>query len=185
LCPAAPRCRFRNPWTWATDALVLVSGTSEAPTTLVVTGSLNTTQPITLPANTVLRVVGGAVNAGNIQMSEGSVLEVVGGDITFGAAGEQTTLSGTFVFFDSFGSVNINGDTTVASTGNWILISDVHVANGVTITVTGGLIWDGSYIDSPGRFDVVVVDGGSFGCGPQHDYQWRHYRASRSHSENV
>lgn len=143
------------------DALVLVSGTPEAPTTLVVTGNLNTTQPITLPANTVLRVVGGAVNAGNIQMSEGSRLEVVGGDITFGAEGQQTTLSGTFVFFDSFGSVNINGDTTVASTGNWILISDVHVADGVTITVTGGLIWDGSFIDSPGTFDVVVADGGS------------------------
>ena len=143
------------------DALVLVSGTLEAPTKLVVTGSLNTTQPITLPANTVLRVEGGALNAGNIQMSEGSRLEVVGGDITFGAVGEQTTLSGTFVFFDSFGSVNIGGDTTVASSGNWILISDVHVADGVTITVTGGLIWDGSYIDSPGRFDVVVANGGS------------------------
>jgi hypothetical protein len=123
--------------------------------------SLKTTQPITLPANTVLRVEGGALNAGNIQMSVGSRLEVVGGDITFGQADEETTISGTFVFFDSFGSVNIGGDTTVASSGNWILISDVHVADGVTITVTGGLIWDGSYIDSPGSFNLVVADGGS------------------------
>jgi hypothetical protein len=95
---------------------------------------------------------------GALELKEGSSLTVSGGSLTFG---DGSTLSGSFTFFNSFGSVNINGNTTFsASAQGLILISEVHVADGTTITANGNLIIDGSSFDSPGSFNLVVAPSG-------------------------
>jgi parallel beta-helix repeat protein len=96
---------------------------------------------------------------GELGLAPGATLEVINGSLTINGS----TLSGTFTFFNSFGSVNFNDDVTITgSADGLILISDVHVANGAVITVNGTLVIDGCVVDSTGNFDLVVNSGAKF-----------------------
>ena len=77
-----------------------------------------------------------------------------------------STLAGSFTFFNSMGSINFNDDVAITgSASGLILVSDVHVANAVTITVDGTLVIDGCVIDCQtdgGSYDINVNSGASF-----------------------
>lgn len=75
------------------------------------------------------------------------ILDVIAGSLTLG---DDNEVEGTFTIFNSFGSWNINGDTTFTVGKSLALISDIHVAAGKTVTVDGGgeFFLDGCVIDS-------------------------------------
>ncbi|MDQ8191595.1 right-handed parallel beta-helix repeat-containing protein [Roseibacillus persicicus] len=99
---------------------------------------------------------------GDLQISEGSELVVNGGSL---GIGEGSSISGTFTIFESFGSLDINGNTTFSVAQVLALVTDIHVAPGAAITVNGGgeFILDGCVLDSqsPGSsFDFNVAANG-------------------------
>lgn len=115
--------------------------------------------------NTKVTVTGGdasLVITGELGLAPGATLEVINGSLTINGS----TLSGTFTFFNSMGSVNFNDDMTITgSAEGLILISDVHVADGATITVNGTLVIDGCVIDCQddgGSYTIQVNTGASF-----------------------
>lgn len=117
-----------------------------------------------VPAGAVVTISesGSLTVTGGLSLASGASLQVNGGSLTFP---DGTTLAGTFTFFNSFGSVNFDGDVTIAgSAEGLILVSDVHVANGATITVEGpgSFTIDGCTVDSDGTFDLVVEAGAEF-----------------------
>lgn len=89
----------------------------------------------------------GALDVTALELAEGATLFVNGGDLIIG---DGSKISGTFTIFNSFGSWDINGDTTFEIGQSLALITDIHVAAGKTLTVNGGgeLILDGCIIDS-------------------------------------
>ncbi|WP_377174652.1 right-handed parallel beta-helix repeat-containing protein [Roseibacillus ishigakijimensis] len=95
---------------------------------------------------------------------EGGKLIVDRGSLTIGDPSGTSILNGSFIVFNSFGSMDITDDTTITSTGfglTWV--SDIHVAAGKTVTVEGLLSWDGCVIDSQtptSPFNLIVADGG-------------------------
>jgi hypothetical protein len=96
---------------------------------------------------------------GILTLGESGVLDVVNGELVLNGS----TIAGSFTFFNSFGSVNFNDDVSITgSAEGLILISDVHVADGATITVDGTLVIDGSTVDSDGHFNLVVAQTGDF-----------------------
>ena len=89
----------------------------------------------------------GRLAANDLDLASGATLIVNGGVL---ALGEGSTISGTFTIFNNFGSWDINGNTTFEVNQSLSLITDIHIASGKTVTVTGGgeLILDGCVIDS-------------------------------------
>lgn len=61
------------------------------------------------------------------------ILDVIAGSLTLG---DDNEVEGTFTIFNSFGSWNINGDTTFTVGKSLALISDIHVAAGKTEAVS-------------------------------------------------
>lgn len=115
-------------------------------------------------ANGVVRVTStGILNVtGSLNLGPGATLIVEGGTLNLG---NGSTISGSFTIFNSFGSWNINGDTTINVSQSLALVTEIHVAPGVTLTVNGGgeLIVDGSTIDSqtPGSpYNIVAAADG-------------------------
>jgi hypothetical protein len=103
----------------------------------------------------------GVLDVTNLEVADGGSVFVNGGSLTIG----ESKISGTFTIFNSFGSWEIGGDTTFEIGRSLALISDIHVAPGVTLTVNGGgeLILDGCVIDSqtPGSpYAIEVEDDG-------------------------
>ncbi|WP_367871457.1 beta strand repeat-containing protein [Luteolibacter sp. Populi] len=139
-----------NPW--------YASGTASVPPVLstLTTGipadtEVDTVQPnvpnlYIAPGLPVTITPTGGLSATNLQVAEGGTLVVNGGSLTIGSS----TISGSFTIFNSFGSWHINGNTTFNISQSLALVTDVHVAAGVTLTVNGGgeLILDGCVIDS-------------------------------------
>jgi len=114
------------------------------------------------PGQTVTVEEGGTLQVDQIEVAPGGELLVEGGELVIGPG---STISGSFLIFNSFGSLNINGDTTFTIGQSLALISDIHVAAGATVTVNGGgeLIFDGCVVDSqtPGStYDIEVEDDG-------------------------
>lgn len=101
------------------------------------------------PGTTITVSPTGGLDAGKLELAPGAQIVVNGGDLTLG---EDSKISGTFTIFNSFGSWNINGDTTFEIGQSLALVTDIHVAPGKTLTVNGGgeLILDGCVIDSQG-----------------------------------
>ncbi|RYD19668.1 MAG: hypothetical protein EOP88_18095, partial [Verrucomicrobiaceae bacterium] len=99
------------------------------------------------PGTTITVTPTGGLNAEKIELADGAKIVVNGGDLT---TGQGSTISGSFTVFNSFGSWNINGDTTFEIGQALALVSDIHVAAGKTLTVNGGgeLILDGCVINS-------------------------------------
>lgn len=132
-------------------------------------------QPLTIPAGTtqshedlyigegVTWTVRGTLElSGSFELAPGATLEVIDGDVVFA---DGSVMSGTFTFFNSFGSIHFNDDVTISgSAEGLILVSDVHVADGATITVEGGgsFTIDGCTVDSDGTFDLIVEAGAEF-----------------------
>jgi putative cofactor-binding repeat protein len=89
----------------------------------------------------------GTLNVDKLELGEGSTITVNGGSLELG---DGSVISGTFTIFNSFGSWNIDGDTTFDVTQSLALISDIHIAAGKTLTVNGGgeFIFDGCVIAS-------------------------------------
>ena len=101
---------------------------------------------LTIASGDTVTVNRGTLIADEIGLSEGGTLNVIDGDLVFGGS----TLSGSFTFFNSLGSISVNGDLDIQpSAEGLILITEVHVAPGATITVMGGgaLVIDGSVLD--------------------------------------
>lgn len=116
--------------------------------TVVTISDTQQTPNLSIPAGTKIVVTpSGSLGVGDLDMAAGSTLEVNGGELDLG---DGSVISGTFTIFNSFGSWDINGDTTFNIGQSLALISDIHVAAGKTVTVNGGgeLILDGCVMDS-------------------------------------
>lgn len=118
------------------------------------------------PGKTITVSPTGGLTAEKIELAEGAEIIVNGGDLTIG---QGSKISGSFTIFNSFGSWNVNGDTTFEVSQALALVTDIHVAPGKTITVNGGgeLILDGCVIDNnnpnasaTGSYNIVVEDDG-------------------------
>jgi hypothetical protein len=111
------------------------------------------------PGTTVTVTPTGSLGATKFELAAGAEINVNEGAL---AIGDGSVISGSFTVFNSFGSWNINGDTTVTANQSLALISDIHVAGGKTLSVTGTgeLILDGCIIDSqsPGTKYNIVAD---------------------------
>ena len=101
-----------------------------------------------IPSGTTVTVSStGSLGVTGLDLAEGASLVVEGGSLDLGQGSE---ISGSFTIFNSFGSWNIDGDTTFNIGHNLALISDIHVAAGKTVTVNGGgeLVLDGCVVNS-------------------------------------
>lgn len=120
-------------------------------------------------APATIRVLGGTLQVGQLTLSDESVVEVVDGKLVLGSGEDAHTISGSFTIYNSFGSVYIAADTEFSGS-TLALISDIHVADGVTLSVSGSLIWDGCTVDcadeggpiADGSFNLEVASGSSF-----------------------
>lgn len=152
--------------------LVLESGDTIEGSALVIlsTGELTVKQgaivevgDLQMEAGAQLLVRNGAVKTGKVTMSNGAVLDVVDGSLSLDPLGfgEFHTIDGTFTFFNSLGSLNINGDTSFSGS-SLCLASNIHIASGVTLSVLGSLILDGCLVDGSGSYNVFVNVGATF-----------------------
>lgn len=132
------------------------------------TSSETITGPVSYPSyfiptgTTVTVSPTGSLTVGELELAPGATLVVNGGELVIGT---DTKISGNFTIFNSFGSWDINGNTTFEIGQSLALISDIHVAPGVTLTVNGGgeLVLDGCVIDSqtPGSsYNIVAAANG-------------------------
>lgn len=155
-----------NPWYAASNSSVppilgdLRTGILE--NTVISTVQPNVPNLYIAPGTTVTVTPTGGLSATELELAAGATLLVNGGSL---ALGQGSLISGSFTVFNSFGSWDINGDTTFEIGQSLALISDIHVAAGKTMTVNGGgeLILDGCVIDSqtPGTpFSIEVEDDG-------------------------
>ena len=161
-----------SPW-WSDEAMTqLVYADTDDPTItegMVIGAGEVVTIPGTMTVGTVdapvaLTVNGGTLNVGTLDLAEGSVVNVINGELVLGNGVDAQTISGTFTIYNSFGSIYIEEDTTFEG-GTLALISDIHVAADVTLTVSGTLTFDGCVVNSqvPGTpFNIVVADTGIF-----------------------
>lgn len=116
-----------------------------------------------LQGDASIQVNGGAVNAGQLAMAPGASINVVNGDLSLDplGVGEYHTISGSFAFYNCLGSLDINANTTFSGS-TLALVTDIHLAAGVTLVVTGSLQLDGCVLDSPGVFNILVNFGATF-----------------------
>jgi nitrous oxidase accessory protein NosD len=116
-----------------------------------------------IPTGTTVTVTSiGSLQVGELEVAPGATLIVEGGELVIG---DGSKISGNFTIFNSFGSWDINGDTTFEIGQSLALITDIHVAAAATLTVNGGgeLLLDGCVIDSqtPGSpYFIEVEDNG-------------------------
>jgi len=98
-------------------------------------------------AGATATVRGSLVVPGKMILEDGGSLVVIDGNFEMGNA---SVISGTFTVFNSFGSWDINGNTIFNVSQSLALVTDIHVAAGVAVTVNGGgeLILDGCVLDS-------------------------------------
>lgn len=146
-----------SPW-YADPSLVYLVTSANFEPLLVPAGATEVREDLFIGPGATVTVRGRLELTGSFELAPGAVLEVVGGDLVLP---DGSLLSGTFTFFNSLGSIHIDGDTLIDGQG-LILVSDVHVADGTTITVTGSLVIDGSRVDSDGTFTVDVTSGAEF-----------------------
>ena len=109
-------------------------------------------------------VLYGTVEAGSLTILPGGALEIDHGGLVLGGDGLASEIAGRLAFFHSLGSIEFNGDVTISGKV-FGLISDVHAAEGVQVTVVSGgeLTFDGCLIDAPGSgFGLGIAGGGAF-----------------------
>ncbi len=105
---------------------------------------------------------GARVVAGSLVIEEGAELLVNNANLSFGEAEAVSRLAGTLELFHGLGSIEINGDLIVSGVMRGLL-SDIHMAEGVHLTVAqgGDLSLDGSLIDSSGVGFTLTAAAGS------------------------
>ena len=152
-----------SPW-YADVALTLLATADSFEDRDVAQGQTETFDDLYVGAGATWTVRGTLEVTGKLTIAEGGSIEVIDGELVLGAAGGGThTMAGTFVVYNSFGSIEILEDTEFSGDA-LMLISDIHVADGVTLTVSGSLILDGCTVDcldAGGRFAIEVVSGGT------------------------
>ena len=141
------------------DELLLSAGAS----VIVGRGARIEVGQLDLQAGASLQVEGGSIQAGQLTMQPGASLDVVDGDLSLDplGVGEYHTISGSFTFYNCLDSLDINANTTFSGSTLGIA-SDIHVAPGVTLIVTGSLVLDGCVLDSTGTFNLLVNFGAAF-----------------------
>lgn len=150
-----------SPW-YADSGLSFLVTAQNFQSTSIPDGATQTFTDLYIGGGATWTVTGTLQVNGQFVLEPGATLEVIDGDLVFA---DGTVMSGTFTFFNSFGSIHFNDDVTISgSAEGLILVSDVHVADGATITVEGGgsFTIDGCIVDSDGRFDLVVEAGANF-----------------------
>jgi len=106
-----------------------------------------------------LTVERGRVSANRLDLQEGGTLEVIDGDFELGVpSGGTHTIAGTFRITHSLGSIEILGDTTFSG-DTLALVSDFHIADGVSLVITGSLVMDGCRLRGAGSFDMILDAG--------------------------
>ncbi len=105
----------------------------------------------------------GNLKVGKLQMDAAAVLDVVNGDLSLDPldSGEFHTISGSFTFFNSLGSININANTTFSGSTLGIA-SDIHIAPNVSLIVLGSLVLDGCRVDGTAPYYMLVNTGATF-----------------------
>ena len=150
-----------SPW-YADEAMTIPVTAANFQDIMVPEGDSVTEGDLYLGAGSTYTVNGALVVTGALTLADGATLEVIDGSLTINGS----TLSGTFTFFNSLGSVNFNDDVAITgSADGLILVTDVHVADGATITVNGTLVIDGSVVDCQtdgGSYTIQVSSGASF-----------------------
>lgn len=147
-----------SPWYADAARTILVTASSFEDATIPA-GSAVVENDLYIGTGSTRTVLGSLEVTGDLTLAEGATLEVVDGSLTLNGS----TIAGTFTFFNSFGSVNFDDDVSITgSAEGLILVSDVHVADGATVTVDGKLVIDGCVVDSTGRFDLLVNSGADF-----------------------
>jgi len=153
-----------SPW-WADEAMTRLvyegDGAIGEDQTIGRGGAVTVPGTLTVGAGATLTVYG-TLEVGALDLEDGAAIEVLGGELVLGTGGGTHTLSGSFVIYNSFGSIEILGDTEFSG-DVLMLISDIHVADGVTLTVSGSLILDGCTVDcldEGGRFAIEVTETG-------------------------
>jgi hypothetical protein len=116
-----------------------------------------------LAAGAMCRVEGGRLEVGRLALGPEAVLSVAGGELALVArpGAGMGVLAGSFEIFHDLGSVYVTGDTTISGS-SLSLVSDFHFADGVTLTVEGGLSLDGCLLTSDGQFTIAVQPGAEF-----------------------
>jgi hypothetical protein len=155
-----------NPWYGASNhALPLILSdlrTGILVNTVISEVQANVPNLYIAPGTTVTVTPAGGLDVTELEVAPGATLVVEGGELIIG---DGSKISGTFTIFNSFGSWDINGNTTFEIGQSLALISDIHVAAGAILTVNGGgeLVLDGCVIDSqtPGSpYSIAVEDDG-------------------------
>ena len=136
-----------SPW-WTLVGLTTPDATDRTVAADTTIENVQTYDAFTVPANKTVTVgPTGRLAANDLDLADDATLVVNGGVL---ALGDGSVISGTFTIFNNFGSWDINGNTTFEVNQSLSLITDIHIASGKTVTVTGGgeLILDGCVIDS-------------------------------------
>jgi nitrous oxidase accessory protein NosD len=143
-----------SPWYADANLQVLVQAFDED--AVIGSGEELSVNVLLIGAGATLEVAGGKVSANRLDLSAGGTLHVIDGDLELGVPGGGThKISGTFRISHSLGSIEILANTEFS--GDTLgLVSDIHVADGVVLTVTGSLRLDGCRLLGAGTFTVVV-----------------------------
>ena len=143
-----------SPWYAEAAMLTLVHGIRGDVT--VAEGESLTADLLTVEPGATLRVEKGRVSAGRLDLQGGGVVEVIDGDLELGVPNGGThVISGTFRIVHSLGSIEILGDTTFSG-DTLALVSDFHIADGVSLLITGSLVMDGCNLHGEDDFDIVL-----------------------------
>ncbi len=142
-----------SPWYEDSTLETLVAGAGSV--VLIAEGETLEAENLVVVAGAEVRVEGGRLAIAELEQQPGGVLEVIDGELVLAVpAGGSHVIAGTFRITHSLGSFEILGD--VEFSGSTLgLVSDFHIADGVTLTVTGSLVLDGCRLLGEGSFTVV------------------------------
>lgn len=124
---------------------------------------MSVTETLTVSGSTTT-VDHSKLNVGRLELEHGAILNVVDGELTLQSGYGEHTISGTFIIYNSWGTIYIESDTTYSG-DELMLVSHIVVSDGVTLTVDGSLVWDGCVVESAsesGAFNLNVNPGANF-----------------------
>ncbi len=94
-------------------------------------------------------VAGGELEVGGLALEPGASLVVERGKVVLSAADGAVEMAGSFTLTDSWGSLYIQGDTTISGSALY-LVSHIVISDGVLLRVTGDLTLDGCVVEAAG-----------------------------------
>ena len=146
-----------SPWFADAGMQTLVNGVFTD--TTVGEGETLTTDVLQVGDGVTLTVERGSVSAKRLDLQGGGTLEVIDGNLELGVpSGGTHTIAGTFRITHSLGSIEILADTTFSG-DTLALVSDFHIADGVSLIITGSLVMDGCRLRGAGSFDMLLNSG--------------------------